>query len=431
MVSHLRYLLLIYLISSTVCALQAAEPPEGFEPLFNGRNLAGWYGDNPHQTRKAEDRTTAIEASQVDFHKHWWVENGELVNDGKGPYATTDRDYGDIELLLEYKTVAKADSGIYLRGSPQVQIWDTTEAGGKWDRNADKGSGGLFNNPKDAPGQTPLVHADKPFGEWNKVKIRQLGSRTWVWLNGSLVVEGAIMYGYYDKAKPLPARGPIHLQTHGGEIRWRNIFVREIGDEEANASLRAGEKKAGFSALVKNGSLNGWSGDKKGKTVKGDTIHWRDGGHLYTTKEYADFVFRFEFTMEPEGNNGLAIRYPGKGNPAYDGMTELQILDHDDKRYAKIDPRQAHGSAYGMIPAHRGYFRPYGEWNYEEVTVKGSRIKVELNGTVILDADLAEVTDYMGKKAHPGKLLKQGHLGFAGHGSEHYFQFRRLSVKEL
>ena len=415
----------------TAVSLSATEPPEGFEALFNGRNLAGWYGDNPHQTRKADNRMTAIEASQVEFHRHWRVENGELVNDGHGPYATTDRDYGDIELLLEYKTVAKADSGIYLRGSPQVQIWDTTKEGGKWDRDADKGSGGLFNNPKGAPGQIPRVHADKAFGEWNAFRIRQLGSRTWVWLNGKLVVDGAVMHGYYDKEKPLPASGPIHLQTHGGEIRWRNLFIREIGAEEANQILRDGEKESGFYPLVKKGSLDGWSGDKQGKTVQGDTLHWRDGGHLYTTKEYADFVFRFEFTMEPEGNNGLAIRYPGQGNPAYDGMTELQILDHDDQRYAKIDPRQAHGSAYGMIPAHRGYFRPYGEWNYQEVTVKGSQIKVELNGTVILDGDVSDITEYMGDKAHPGKLLKKGHLGFAGHGSEHYFQFRRLSVKEL
>jgi len=135
--------------------------------------------------------------------------------------------------------------------------------------------------------------------------------------------------------------------------------------------------------------------------------------------------------MEPGGNNGLAIRFPGEGNPAYDGMTELQILDHDDKRYATIDPRQAHGSVYGIVAAHRGYFRPYGEWNYEEVTVVGSTIRVELNGTIILDADLSQVTEYMADKAHPGKLLKKGHLGFAGHGDEHYFQFRRLTVREL
>lgn len=426
-----RYLLLLSLVGSPFLPPAGAEPPEGFEALFNGRNLAGWYGDNPHLSKKADDRFTAIENQQNAFHKHWTVDNGELLNDGEGPYATTDKSYGDIELMLEYKTVPLADSGIYLRGSPQIQIWDTTKEGGKWDRNADKGSGGLFNNPKTAAGQLPRIHADKPFGEWNALKVRQLGSRTWVWLNGELVVNGAIQYSYWDKAVPLPAKGPIHLQTHGGEIRWKNIFIRDVDPETANQWLREGEDDRGFVPLITDTKLSGWMGDKKGKEVKGDTLHWKDGGHLYTKKEYADFSFRFEFIMEPEGNNGLAIRYPGKGNPAYDGMTELQILDHDAERYSKIDPRQAHGSAYGIIAAHRGYFRPYGEWNYEEVTVVGSKIQVELNGTVILNGDLSEINEYMAHKAHPGKLLERGHLGFAGHGDEHYFQFRRLAVKEF
>ena len=102
------------------------------------------------------------------------------MNDGNGPYATTEREYGDIELLVEYRTVAKADSGIYLRGNPQVQIWDYTKEGGKWDRGADKGSGGLWNNSAGAPGKDPLVLADKPFGEWNAFRILQVGDKTTV-----------------------------------------------------------------------------------------------------------------------------------------------------------------------------------------------------------------------------------------------------------
>src|SRR4029077_4231119 len=108
-------------------------------------------------------------------------------------------------------------------------------------------------------------------------------------------------------------------------------------------------------------------------------------------KEYGDFMARVEFKLPPGGNNGLAIRYPGKGDAAYDGMTELQILDDGHPKYGKLDPRQAHGSAYGMVPAQRGYLRPAGEWNFEEVTVTGPKIKVELNGTVILDTDLSKV----------------------------------------
>src|SRR5690606_15325261 len=104
----------------------------------------------------AEERAARREADMAEFLKHWHIENRELVNDGKGPYATTDEEFGDIELLLEYKTVALADSGIYLRGNPQVQIWDYTEAGGKWNIGADKGSGGLWNNSPGAPGKDPL-----------------------------------------------------------------------------------------------------------------------------------------------------------------------------------------------------------------------------------------------------------------------------------
>src|SRR5205823_11805014 len=115
----------------------------------------------------------------------------------------------------------------------------------------------------------------------------------------------------------------------------------------------------------------------------------KKGGVPYTKEEYGDFSVRLEFKLPPAGNNGLAIRYPGKGDPAYSGMCELQVLDSEHKSYAKLDARQYHGSAYGMVPAHRGYQRPAGQWNFQEATIKGSKIKVELNGKVILDTDLA------------------------------------------
>lgn len=212
-------------------------PPSGFRALFNGRDLAGWYGWNPHASAKLTgDKLQANLAQQrEEFAKHWTVENGELVNSGTGPYATTDAAYGDIELRLEYKTVPKADSGIYLRGTPQVQIWDRNQVFDpkKPDRKPHLGSGGLFNNTPGTPGRDPLVVADKPFGEWNTFRIRQAGAKTWVWLNGQLVVDGAAMENYWDRTKPLPEKGPIMLQTHGGEIRWRNIFLRELTPAEA------------------------------------------------------------------------------------------------------------------------------------------------------------------------------------------------------
>src|SRR5437764_1030139 len=212
-------------------------PPKGFVAVFNGKDLTGWHGMPHFDPRKLAamseaDRARKIAADTEDARAHWSVspDDGALVNDGKGAYLTTDKEYGDIELLIDYKTVPKADSGIYLRGTPQVQIWDSTKEGGKWDRGADKGSGGLWNNSPGAPGKDPLVLADKPFGEWNSFRILQVGERTTVYLNGKLVVDHARMENSWEKdsKNPLFRTGPILLQTHGGEIRWRNILVREI-----------------------------------------------------------------------------------------------------------------------------------------------------------------------------------------------------------
>lgn len=171
-------------------------------------------------------------ASYADIQDHWEVEVHEgvpeLVNDGDGLYLTTEAFYSDFELSLEYKTVAGADSGVYLRGVPQVQIWDTTEAGGKWNIGADKGSGGLWNNSAGAPGKDPLAHADKPFGKWNKLLVRMVGENVTIWLNGKLVVDEARLENYYDRSISVPARGPIQLQTHGGEIRWRKVLITDL-----------------------------------------------------------------------------------------------------------------------------------------------------------------------------------------------------------
>ena len=220
------------------------QPPKGFTALFNGGDLTGWWGLEQFDPRALHamsdaDRAAKRKTNEEPFRAHWRVENGELVNDGQGPYADDRQDYGDIELLVEYKTVAKADSGIYLRGNPQVQIWDYTKDGGKWDRGADKGSGGLFNNSPGAPGKDPLVLADKPFGEWNALPHHP-GRRasTTVYLNGKLVVDHATHGELLGPQGAAAARaGPIQLQTHGGEIRWRNIFVREIPADEANQIL--------------------------------------------------------------------------------------------------------------------------------------------------------------------------------------------------
>ncbi|MCF7669445.1 MAG: DUF1080 domain-containing protein [Verrucomicrobia bacterium] len=418
-------------------AAKAGEPvpPPGFTMLFNGKDLTGWHGMGHFDPRKLwdmseEEREQMRRENMDEFKAHWYVENGELVNDGQGPYATTDGEYGDIELLIEYKTVPKADSGIYLRANPQVQIWDYTEEGGKWNIGADKGSGGLWNNSPGARGKDPLVLADKPFGQWNSFRIIQVGSYTTVYLNGKLVVDHAVMENYWDRSRPLWPRGPIQLQTHGGEIRWRNIFIRRIPPAEANEMLDE-YNDGGFKPVFNGKDLNGWAGPIANYQVQDGALMCKpnEGGTIYTEDEYADFIARLEFKLPPGGNNGLAIRYPGNGDTAYDGMCEIQILDNTASKYDSLDPRQYCGSAYGMVAAHRGFLRPVGEWNFMQVTAEGHEIAVELNGTPILDADLSEVNEYMGDKAHPGKMRLNGHFGFAGHNDP--VEFRDIRIKEL
>ena len=422
-------------ISSQSFAQEDNKPPSGFTALFNGKDLSGWFGLGTYDPRKLEamddeKRKTMLAKNWLEVKKHWTVEMGELINDGKGPYLTTDEKFTDYELWIDYKTVAKADSGIYLKGTPQVQIWDYTEEGGKWKYGADKGSGGLWNNHNHLDGKNPRVLADKPFGEWNRFRIIQVGARTSIWLNGKKVVDHAIMDNYHHKSEPLFKSGFVQLQTHGGEIRWRNIFVKKYTTEEANRYL-ASKGVEGFETVFNGKDFTGWAGPVQNYQVKDGTIMCKpkNGGTIYTKEQYKDFVARLEFKLPPGGNNGLAIRYPGKGDAAYAAMCELQVLDNTASKYSKLDARQYHGSAYGMVAAHRGFLREPGQWNSQQVTVKGSTIKVELNGNIILDTDLSKVEKYMANSPHPGKDIEKGHFGFAGHGDP--VQFRNIQIKRL
>ena len=424
----------VFSFASTQSA-QAGTPPEGFTALFNEKNLSGWWGlktEDPVKWKalSADKLAEKKAASLKDIAQHWSVDGEELVNDGHGLYLSTQKNYGDFEFLVDYKTVPKADSGIYLRGIPQVQIWDSTEEA-KFNIGANKGSGGLWNNSKGAPGKDPLVLADKPFGQWNSFRIIMVGERVSVWLNGKLLVDHARMENYFNRKGQIPRTGPIQLQTHGGEIRWRNVFIREIGTNEGNEIL-ASKGGNDFKSAFNGKNFEGWAGPTNNYSVDHGSIQCvkGKGGTIYVNDELGDFSARMEFKLPPGGNNGLAIRYPGSGDTAYVGMCELQVLDDSAKKYAKLHPAQYHGSAYGMAPAARGYQRPVGEWNFQEVTVDGSRIKVELNGTLILNADLANVEKPMydiGK--FKGRLRKSGYFGFAGHGDA--VSFRNISIRNI
>ena len=433
-----------FLVAGPLVTDLTSAPPEGFTPLFNGKDLSGWHGMGHFDPRKlaamsADERKLKRETDLKDMRAHWSVDGDEIVNDGHGVYLTTDREYGDIEFLIDYKTVAKADSGIYLRANPQVQIWDYTKEGGKWHYGANKGSGGLWNNTN-PHGKDPLVLADKPFGEWNSFRILQVGDRTTVHLNGKLVVDHAALENFWDRSVPLWRQGPIQLQTHGGEIRWRNLYIREIDEVEANQILGAKDNEL-YTPIFNGKDLAGWGGAIDNYEVRDGAIYGKEGkgGNLYTADEYADFAVRFEFQLPQKGNNGLAIRYQPflHGEPtsrhrspdtAYTaGLCELQVLDTET--YEGLKDYQVHGSAYHMAPAHRGFLRPTGHWNYQEVTVEGTKIRVELNGTTILDTKLNDLNLSDKDRRQHALFLKYGRFGFAGHGSP--VGFRNIRIRRI
>lgn len=188
----------------------------------------------------------------------------------------------------------------------------------------------------------------------------------------------------------------------------------------------------GFVPLFDGKTLNGWQGSTNGYVVEdGVIVCKRDGGgNLYTEKEYSNFVFRFEFKLTLGANNGVGIRTPLKGDPAYVGM-EIQILDDSADVYKNVQDWQRHGSVYGIIAAKRGFLKPVGEWNTEEIICDGRKIKVILNGETIVDGDLDEASTpkTLDGKDHPGLKNEKGHIAFCGHGA--HVEFRNLRIKEL
>lgn len=198
------------MIASTTAALSALlllgapaddrplnTPPEGFIALFNGSDLTNWKTDD-------------------DAAEHWAIEDGVLRYDGKGTSLVTAKDYGDIEMHVDWKIGPKGDSGIYLRGKPQVQIWDEPEIG----------SGGLYNN-KVGPSD-PLTVADHPIGEWNTLHILMKGEKVTVFLNDEKVVDDVVLENWPDYEGPIPSTGPIELQHHGDPLYFRNIYIKEL-----------------------------------------------------------------------------------------------------------------------------------------------------------------------------------------------------------
>jgi hypothetical protein len=201
-------------------------------------------------------------------------------------------------------------------------------------------------------------------------------------------------------------------------------------------ALAADDKPAaneeGFVSLFDGKTLDGWQGSKDGYEIKDGAIVCKEkgGGNLYTEKEYADFHLKFEFKLTPGANNGIGIRTPLTGDAAFVGM-EIQVLDDSSERYKGLKEWQHHGSVYGVAAAKTGHQKPVGEWNSQEIIVKGKQVTVILNGVTIVDADVekASTPKTLDGRDHPGLKRDKGHIAFCGHGA--HVEYRNLRLKEL
>lgn len=411
---------------------------KGYVSLFNGKDLTGWKGlvENPVKRAKMSADSLAYKQKLADekMRSGWVVQDGVLVFTGKGDNIVAAKNYGDIEMYVDWKLDADGkdgDAGIYLRGSPQVQVWDTSRV----KVGAQVGSGGLYNNKvhKSIPDKV----ADNALGEWNTFYIKMVGDRVTVDLNGERVVDNVILENYWDRSIPIFPVEQLELQAHGTKVFYRDIYVKELPRVEP-FQLSEQEKKDGFKVLFDGTNMHEWQGNTDDYFIEnGELVVKPRGGNrpgtrnLYTKDEYADFIFRFEFQLTPGANNGLGVRAPLTGDAAYVGAAEIQILDDTAPIYAKLEPYQYHGSVYGIIPAKTGHLKPVGEWNFQEVYMKGPKVKVVLNGTTIVDGDLEEATKngIADKKPHPGLHNKTGYIGFLGHGNE--LKFRNIRIKDL
>ena len=467
-----------------LCPVHAVEPPPGFQPLFNGVDFDGWRGGQTFDHRALLAMTEAERAAQIlewtaslteidetTGQPHWRVEGDIVVNDGHGGFLTTANDYGDFELLVDYRIEPDTDSGIYLRGVPQIQIWDPSSPDPEGHGKA-MGSGGLWNNTAGTPGQDPLMPADKPTGEWNRFRILMVGNRVSVWLNGEYVVDHAVLENYYDRMlppdqrRPIPERGPIQLQTHGGEVCWRNLFIREIDPDEAariharnsGVALVSGDTWSLDARTIIDGTGPGWVslGQADFARVNGaeDTWTWRDDilyctglpiGVLRSATTYTNFELMLEWRhMKSGGNSGVFIWATEASLEGIEpgqlprGGIEVQILDHgyhalheartgkpgiffstdgdvfavktsDMKPFAPLSPDGSRS-----FPLHERT-RGVGEWNHYYVRAINGEIRLWINGV--------EVSG--GTECMP----REGYFCLESEGSP--VEFRKLRIREL
>ena len=343
---------------------------------------------------------------------HWKVEKGQIFFDGFGQSLCTAQDYENYELHLEWKIWKDGDSGIYLRGVPQVQIWDPAF-------NKGVGSGGLFNNKKNP--DKPLQLADRPIGEWNSFRITLVDDHCTVYLNDVLVVDDVVLENYWERDKKLYPVGSIELQAHHSPLAFRNIYIRELPSTiDTNVvELFNGRELSGWQVI--SNSSNSWKAEDGILSTGG-----HGGGWISTEKEYSDFSLELEFNVPDGGNSGVFIRAPHEGDPAYTGM-EIQVLDDYAEKYATLQPWQYTGSIYAVQAPAKRVTKKAGEWQKMQITCTGPKVQVILNGEQIVDSNLIEHMEKTAKS--PGIKRRGGYIGFQNHGAP--VQYRNIRIREF
>lgn len=404
----------VVLGASTLAAAEKAE--EGFVSLFNGKDLAGWQGGTDG----------------------WTVKDGVLTaKKSAHGILYTKKEYDNFVVQLEFRQEPGGNNGVGLRAplvgkqpafsSLEVQILDDDHPKHK-DLKSEQFCGAIYGVSAPKRGHV------KPPWKWNTMEIVANGPRIKVTLNGTLITDvdlstvGPKEIHGHKLTGLLRPKGYLALCGHRQHTEFRNVRIKELKSSTTDA---AKEKKEGFVSLFDGKTLDGWQGNLQGHAVKNGALvcNKETRGKIVTKKEFANFVFRFEFKLSPGANNGIGLRTPLEGDPAYVGM-ESQILDDSAPNWANLKPYQYHGSIYGIFSAKRGSLKPVGQWNSEEIVCDGSKIKVTVNGNVIVDADLDTVRDgTLDGKNHPGRFRKSGFVGFLSHG--HDVAFRNVRIKEL
>ena len=400
-----------------------ARATDNWQPLFNGRDLAGWRGLAAEPPRLAEmtpeQRAAAQARADEQMRRHWSVRDGVLVFDGQGQSLCSVEDYDNFELTVDWQIGPGGDSGIYLRGTPQVQIWD-----------ADKhpeGSGGLYNNQRHP--RLPIVRADNPTGQWNNFRIRMAGELVSVWLNDLLVVDDVPLENYWQRAAPLPATGPIELQSHHTPLRFRDIRLRRLSAHEV-ARIASAPR---WRRLLSGTDLTGWLCKPGSWEVLDGVLTCRGGGgYVWSAEQFDDFVLDLEFRIPPKGNSGVFFRTADPRDPVQTGI-ELQILDS----FGQPPGRHQCGAIYDCLAPRVQAVRPAGEWNHLVLRCEGPQVRAWLNGVDIIDMNLDDwKTPRRNPDGSPNKfrtaytdMPRRGHIGFQDHGAP--VSFRNIFIKPL